>query len=242
MNWYLAIDTASPVGSVALGTVGRPLAETVLWGRQQAAGLVPAIADQLDGAGLRFSDLAGVVVADGPGSFTGVRVAVATAQGLIAAHPHLELWAAASLLAAAAVGRRAGHRTVAAAYDAMRGEVFWAAYRFDEPLSVHVLAPPALIGLKTLEDSDHAGAAEAIVVDTVSLRDRIGSRAAVVLAPPESGPRASALLELLAMPGAVSRIEDPWSFEPDYGRPAEAQVRWEGEHGVSLPDPGGRYR
>jgi hypothetical protein len=60
--------------------------------------------------------------------------------------------------------------------------------------------------------------------------------------PPVGAPRAAALLALERIPGALRPIADPAAFEPDYGRPAEAQARWERAHGRPLPDPPGHPR
>ena len=66
---------------------------------------------------------------DGPGSFTGLRVGAAVAKALVQARG-LPLWTAPSLLVRAAGVARDG-RTVLAVADALRGELYAAAYRFD---------------------------------------------------------------------------------------------------------------
>ncbi|MGH7537894.1 MAG: hypothetical protein ACREMF_04620, partial [Gemmatimonadales bacterium] len=50
-------------------------------------------------------------------------------------------------------------------------------------------------------------------------------------------PAAASLLALCGREGAGRVLEDVASAEPDYGRPAEAQARWEARHGRPLPDP-----
>lgn len=98
---YLAMETSTPVGSVAVGTLTEVLAETVLGARSEhAARLIPAIDAVLAAAGCRPRDLSGVVVGRGPGSFTGVRVAAATAKGLVASLG-IPLYGCSSLAAAA---------------------------------------------------------------------------------------------------------------------------------------------
>jgi tRNA A37 threonylcarbamoyladenosine modification protein TsaB len=47
-------------------------------------------------------------------------------------------------------------------------------------------------------------------------------------------PTAASLLALATLAGVARRIEDPATAEPDYGRPAEAQARWEARHGRPL--------
>ena len=79
----LAMDTSTALGTVAVACGREVLARAELGEqRTHASGLVPAIAEVLDEAGVDREELSGVVVGSGPGSFTGVRVAAATAKGL----------------------------------------------------------------------------------------------------------------------------------------------------------------
>jgi len=57
--------------------------------------------------------------------------------------------------------------------------------------------------------------------------------------PPLDGvaPAAAGLCALAAVPQALERVEHPATREPVYGRPAEAQAKWEARHGRPLPDP-----
>lgn len=118
----LGIDTCGPVGSVALARLSwhsaEILGETELAGRSYSAQLAPAVRDLLAAAGLRLADLAAIVVTDGPGSFTGVRVGLATAKGL-AEGARLPLIAVSRL---EALALKAG--VASAAIDAHRNEVF----------------------------------------------------------------------------------------------------------------------
>ncbi|MGH7700363.1 MAG: hypothetical protein ACREMJ_07590, partial [Gemmatimonadales bacterium] len=50
---------------------------------------------------------------------------------------------------------------------------------------------------------------------------------------------AEALLALREWSGGVEPVTNPATREPAYGRPAEAQVKWEARHGRPLPDPTG---
>jgi tRNA threonylcarbamoyladenosine biosynthesis protein TsaB len=118
----LAIDTCGPMGSVALAraTAGAltMLAERELEGRTYSATLTTAIAELLAEAGFKLVDLAGIVVVNGPGSFTGVRVGVSTAKGL-AEGLNLPVVAVSRLAVLAAKADVAS-----AALDAHRDEVF----------------------------------------------------------------------------------------------------------------------
>ena len=81
----LAIDTCGPTGSVALGRLaGRDLelmGQVELEGRSCAATLVAAVEGLLKEARFALKDVGGIVVVNGPGSFTGVRVGLAAVKG-----------------------------------------------------------------------------------------------------------------------------------------------------------------
>ncbi len=84
--FLLSIDTCGPVGSVALGRLaGRDLevlGQTELEGRSYSTTLVAAVGELLARSGVALKDLGGIVVVNGPGSFTGVRVGLAAVKGL----------------------------------------------------------------------------------------------------------------------------------------------------------------
>lgn len=127
----LALDTGSPTVSLALGDGQRVLAARSIELRQSSERLLRSLGELLDEAGTQLSDLRGVAVLKGPGSFTGLRVGLGTVLGL---HQALELPAVAlptlQVLATAgcsALGLKDGDGVVAAV-DAIRGE--WMAQTF----------------------------------------------------------------------------------------------------------------
>ena len=141
---WLAMDTATDRASVALGAPGVVFAsETVVGARRHAAGLLPAIETCLARAGASFADLEGLVLADGPGSFTGLRVGASVIRGLHRVR-RMPLWVAPSLLVCAAGGEGETAETVLAVSNALRGELFAAAYRFADGRVESVLAPTVL--------------------------------------------------------------------------------------------------
>jgi tRNA threonylcarbamoyl adenosine modification protein YeaZ len=110
----LAIDGTSTDLSVALSTrEGAPIAEDAWRGEQrQSAELLPRVLALLEREGRSLSELTGLAVGLGPGSFTGLRVAMALAKGLAAGLdrpvigvPSLEAWLDADPGASAAVAR-----------------------------------------------------------------------------------------------------------------------------------------
>ena len=119
----LALDSSTAAGSVAVAVEGRVVAERVLPATAGASSLLmPAVDEAVRAAGLRPRDLAAVVAAGGPGSFTGLRIAAATAKAIVRALG-VPLYACSGLLATAAAHRREG-RAVCALFDARNREVF----------------------------------------------------------------------------------------------------------------------
>ena len=227
MKLLLAIDTATDIGSVAIGTPGETAVQLPIEKRMHAALLIPRINDALERSGYSYGDLTGIIVANGPGSFTGLRIGFSTAMGILLQHPGLELLTAPSLMAAAYSARDVVSGPVAALYDALRGDVFGAVYDFSGR-SVRVRLPPTLGPVSLLEElcdeAPRAAVGDGAILFQRQVEDWTG---AAPLAPPEFGPWAGAFLELYGNDGAIRPIEDPSQFEPDYGRLAEAQVRME---------------
>ena len=125
---FLGIDTSTPRGGIALAGNGVVRAEVSFDGFvSPSRRLLPSIHFALETAGLALGDLAGFAITVGPGSFTGIRVGLATARGLALA-TGLPVAGVSTLAALAAAAGRAGD-TVAAWLDAGRGEVYAALYR-----------------------------------------------------------------------------------------------------------------
>jgi tRNA threonylcarbamoyl adenosine modification protein YeaZ len=166
MPLLLALDTGSPQVSVAVGRGGQVLAERSVEIERSSGRLLEMIGEVLGEAGAKPADLGGVLALQGPGSFTGLRIGLATALGL---HQALGVPATAVptlRVVAARAGEAAG--TVVAAVDALRGE--WSAQAFragplPEPSSgmelVHGSALPFLVpGVTTVTGFGVSGLAE----------------------------------------------------------------------------------
>ena len=124
----LAIETATPGSSVAVVEDRRTLAAASRIDRMgHATFLVPAIDFCFDQVGWSPDDLDAVAVDVGPGLYTGIRVGLATAQGLAAAFG-IPIIPVASV-DALALEAKTGHRMIWAVVDARRGEFAVARYR-----------------------------------------------------------------------------------------------------------------
>ena len=123
---WLGIDTATRRGSVALAPAPRDV-HLLHPGGGHAPELLGAIEALLARSGLASRDIAGIGVALGPGSFTGVRVGLSTAKGLgYALGVGLSGLSTLELLARA--GEAPPGTLVCAAVEAGRGEVFTARF------------------------------------------------------------------------------------------------------------------
>lgn len=121
----LAIDTATATCSLALGRDGEPVGEdTFPAGRSHLELLLPAISRLLAETGLDKSDLRAIVVGTGPGTFSGLRVGVATARAL-AQGLEISLTGSESLEAlASGLAAATGASRLLPVIDAKRGQVF----------------------------------------------------------------------------------------------------------------------
>ena len=127
----LALDSTSASGSVAVVEDGRVLVEQEGDpGLPQAERLPADLLSALHAAGLALADIDRLAVASGPGSFTGLRIGIATMQGL--AHvTGRRIVVVSALEAVVRVAARdlAPGRLVGVWQDARRGDVFSALFR-----------------------------------------------------------------------------------------------------------------
>lgn len=174
----LALDTSGDACSAALfvdGVVSQRLEREPRRHGELILGMLQGL---LGEAGLSLQGLAAVAFGRGPGSFTGVRIAVAVAQGVAfgAGLPTVPV----STLAALAQGawRRSGHRRILAALDARMGEVYWGCYQIG-PEGVMVatgeesVCPPEQVPLP--RGGGWWGAGPGWSVHEPVLRERIGA-------------------------------------------------------------------
>jgi tRNA threonylcarbamoyladenosine biosynthesis protein TsaB len=130
----VSIDTSGRNGSVALcrgdASGFEILGMTAIEGGTYSARLMPCVADLLDGAGLDKGRIDGIVVVDGPGSFTGLRVGLSTAKALceVLQKP----LATVSMLEALAVTYGRQGEVVTSVLDAGRGELYVGEYEIAE--------------------------------------------------------------------------------------------------------------
>ncbi|HEX4862459.1 MAG TPA: tRNA (adenosine(37)-N6)-threonylcarbamoyltransferase complex dimerization subunit type 1 TsaB [Acidimicrobiales bacterium] len=230
----LAIDTATSQVAVAVGRPGEPIAAIAVdLGRRHAELLAPSIQTILRLASVHIREIERIVVDNGPGLFTGLRVGIATAKALASALG-IQVVPCSSLDILAYVHRLHG-RTVAAVVDAKRGEVFWSLYVPDGDSS----AAEGMVPTTDARVTDPAELVEAaksasengplIVTGDGARRyaDLLSSVDGIVLDGPEHDhPSATALLELSASRAALC----PDKVVAEYLRGPDVRIGWEQRH------------
>ena len=218
----LSLDTTTRGGSAAVLRGDAVLAEitgnpAVMHGERLPLDLIRV----LDMAGVGLEDVSLLAVAAGPGSFTGMRVGIATMQGLAMA-TGIRIVAVSTLEALARGGTNAS-RLIGAWMDAQRGEVYATLYA---PDGRDVRIPPLAAKPRAILDAwaDTIGSHEAVFVGDGAVRYRdaivsaLGARATVV--PP---PALAGLIGQIAAadPG---RAVVPHAVVPIYVRKSDAEI------------------
>ncbi len=150
----LAIETATEACSVALLHGGALIDRTELAPRRHAELVLPMAEDVLAEAGITRRQLDAIAVGQGPGAFTGVRLAISVAQGLALALD-LPVVPVSSLAALATQAPKNG-AAILAAIDARREEIYAGPFRFDagglvEALDRERVLPPSALVLAEAE-------------------------------------------------------------------------------------------
>ena len=222
----LAIETSTPGSSVAVVEDRRTLAAASRIDRVGHAGfLVPAIDFCFYQVGWSPDDLDAVVVDVGPGLFTGMRVGLATAQGLAAAFgiPVIPALSVDAL----ALEAKTGHRMIWTIVDVRRGELAIARYR-PVPGGVVKEAGIELMGPDELKANLLGTAEEGLVVgDIHALPDGFFLGMTRVKTAKPRYPYAVALAEIGAGKYDRGQFPTPEEVRPMYLREPDVTINWE---------------
>lgn len=231
----LALDTSTAAGSAALAENGRvTIARAGDGSRTHGERLPLELMALLDEAHVPLAAIDRFAVAIGPGSFTGLRVGIATIQGLALAKNALVI--PVSTFEALAWRAKNDRTRIATWIDAHRGEVFASLFAPDgtnvlEPPSSlppertlaawrHALSPP--IGVRFTGDG--AVKYQALIRDALSEHASIDTEAPIL---------AGAIAEIAAED--PSRAVHPHAIVPLYVRRSDAELARERRGGVEMP-------
>jgi tRNA threonylcarbamoyladenosine biosynthesis protein TsaB len=212
----LALDGSTYAGSVALIRGSEVISERQLpsaakpgrEGREEH--FLPMVAECLRDGKAEPRDLARIVCGEGPGSFTSLRIAASIAKGF-AVGLGIPLYPVSSLLLIVADADINDGRWYAS-LPAMRGELFVALFDRTNG-SIEQIAAASVVPAERLVDEVDHGHANLIAADVL--------------------PHARGVAKLIdSIVGGGEADVDTW--EPIYGRLAEAQVKWEALHGRPL--------
>lgn len=226
----LAVETATAAQGVALLRGDEVLAVWRGDGRRPGSeALLPAVQQVLAEVGAGVEDLAGFAVSIGPGSFTGLRVAIATVKGLafgagpcVAPVPTLEALAAVA-------GPQNG--PVAAVLDARRGDLYGAVYAGSVCLvEPGVYAPAAFAARLPVECAVVVGEGAPL------LAPHLKSSRAALLPPPAGEPDPRVVGRLGAARLRAGQGVDAAAVVPFYGRRAAAEALRTGREQELAPD------
>lgn len=230
----LGMDTATAATAVALTLAdggARELRDDPPPGAHpgHATRLLTMAGELVEDAGIDWQAIDRVAVGVGPGTFTGLRVGVATARAL-AQSLAAQLVGVGSLdaLATAALGEHGG---VIAVIDARRGEVFAAPYRAGADGSPQRLArsralPPRDVG--ELAAGLRADGSGPVAVGDGARRYRAELEAAGLLVPPDPSPlHRVAARAVCALGARVPGAQELLDVVPDYHRRPDAELAFE---------------
>jgi tRNA threonylcarbamoyladenosine biosynthesis protein TsaB len=222
----LGLDTSTLVSGIAIVDGERVLAEGRHDAGARTADLLVAIDEVCRRAAVAPARLEAVAIGAGPGSFTGLRIGMATAKGIAFAAGR-PLWAVSSLAALAddaarwlrAAGGAPKDPAIAAVLDARRGEVFAGCFRGGVPLAEErVLAPG---DLAAWVEATAAGAPVRFAGDALAAHPALAPLAERWL--PVATPSGTAVA-WLALAGP--REDVLAGGAPSYIRPSEAEVNY----------------
>ncbi len=215
----LALDTSMGACSAAVllanGASPRIVSREEPMGRGHAEALMPMIVEAMDEAGLDYPALDLIAATVGPGSFTGVRIAIAAARGF-ALVTSAKLWGTDSLTVMAHVARGLGvSRPLAIAVDARRAMLYFALYdgdgaRLEGPL---LIAPEDAVAMLPESLSVVVGSGAAALAEAAASHGR-----ALKADLPDLQPNAAALAAL-----ALAANETVPILRPLYLRPPDAK-------------------
>jgi tRNA threonylcarbamoyladenosine biosynthesis protein TsaB len=216
----LALDTTTRQGSCALLSGDSVLRERSSTAAQTHAAHLPGdLMMLLDEVGLSLGAIDAFAVSTGPGSFTGLRVGIATMQGLAFAEGK-PLYGVSALDALAAVAAPDAHGgRITAWIDAWRGEVYEATYAQGATVDQPVIARPEQLLAAATRGTLFIGAGAATHAGVI--RQALGGDAR--LASPVDPPIAAAIARLAAAMAAAGDRPGPDAIRPLYVRRSDAE-------------------
>jgi tRNA threonylcarbamoyladenosine biosynthesis protein TsaB len=218
----LGLDTTTSSGSCALARDGRVVCEQVNEAPNAHAEHLPGDLIALLGrAGVALSEIDVFAVATGPGSFTGLRIGIATMQGLAFAEGRPLVGVSGFDALARIAGRSLPESSVVATWvDAWRGEVFAALYEDGRQVQPPVVASPEVL-LEPLRGRQALFIGDGALIHAETIRRTLGDFASVADPP---APPLAGMIALLAAAELPDGDHSPHAIRPLYIRRTDAEL------------------
>lgn len=232
----LSIDTSSQVSSVAVLSAERVAAEISMQGAlTHSETLMPHIETALRMARVEKSELEGIAVSIGPGSFTGLRIGLASAK-MMAYALHIPLIAVPTLEALVHHYICEGVRLVPM-MDAQKGNVYAQEFSWRADGDALILQEERSLAILPLTEViaglENAEQPVILLGDAMQKKTTLALPANVRLAPIHARMPRAACVGLAALTRlARGEMDDPVTVVPLYLRRSEAEVLWEKRHGT----------
>ncbi len=229
--YVLGIESATPVAGVAVANRGGILAERLVNNRKTHSGhLLPMIRAVIEEAGIGPSDIGGIAVSSGPGSFTGLRIGMTTAKTLA------QVWrlpvVGVSTLDALAYSLSGLANLVCPVLNARKNEVYTAVYDVsggatNNLTGFRALKPEVLAGLLgKWPDRGVTFLGDGVEEYRDIFNELLGNR--VFFAPSSAAlPRGGSVADLGRIKLERGEGLDPLVLLPNYVRLSEAEVKWQ---------------
>lgn len=231
----LAIDSATLVSSVAVANQHKLLAELTLQTKKTHSELLmPHVAQILEMANVSKRELEAVAVSIGPGSFTGLRIGLATAKALCYALgiPLIGV----PTLAAQAFSCPVPGVLLSPLLDAQKGNVYQAVFTWQDNQLQEVVAPRVIALADAIAEAKTWDKTVLLLGEVAAAqREELSQQGGnlVVAQPHVIMPRAGSIAVMAWERFTNKQYEDVFALEPLYIRRSEAEELWEKRHGGS---------
>lgn len=222
----LAIDTSSAVASAAILEDNKLVAEYILNNKKtHSQKIMPMVEELMRDSELEVSDIDIFAAAYGPGSFTGLRIGVATAKAL--AHAVKKPMVEVSTLEGIAYNALYSSCLLCPIMDARRSQVYNAVYRNDGEVLKEVVAPRAIsleecVNELKLQNEKVLFMGDGVAVHMETIKEMMGEQA-MFAKPPFLNQRASSIAQIAYAKAQKGSVVSYLEFAPFYLRKSQAE-------------------
>lgn len=240
MMYILGIDTSSMVATAAVMSPEKLLAEYIVNNKKNHSEKMMQVVDRvLQDSGITPEGLDAVAVAIGPGSFTGIRIGMACAEGM--AHVLGKPMVGVNTLDGLAYNLMGENGFICPVMDAQRGEVYTCLYRWEggklKKLAEYEVVKAEVLLARLSSKKERTVVLGDGVPVLAGASDEKGQKIweaqnLVVAAPPAFAmPRASSIAAAAMDEYARGGFDTCYTIKPFYIRRSHAEEKWEEQHG-----------